>query len=184
MWRYKKRVSSIVCEGCHAVKLFPLRCKGKFCLTRSVGESQKWAEVVANDMFSVTHRHVIFTIEEGLQDIFLMEKYWSKLLKGLMDEAARILFPFYKKRQLLLSVVAVLHTFGSKLEFNPHIHMVVTMGGITKDGRWEDYDYLPFGYMNESQLPFITTILSMTWHQIWVLIKVFHLVIVIWNVQR
>ena len=79
-----------------------------------------------------------------------------------MDEAARILFPFYKKRQLLLSVFADLHTFGSKLEFNPHIHMVVTMGGITKDGRWEDYDYLPFGYMNESQLPFITTILSMT----------------------
>ena len=133
-----------VCEGCHKIKHIPLKCKGKFCPSCAAGESQKWAAATANDLFSVIHRHVIFTIDEGLRDIFLMEKYRSELLKGLMDEAAKIMLDFFqKKHKVQAGIVATVHTFGSKLEFNPHVHMVVTMGGITPEGKWEDYDYLP-----------------------------------------
>lgn len=145
----RKGYRLFVCEGCHQVKFVPLRCKGKFCPTCATGESQRWAEVVANDLFAVTHRHVIFTIDEGLRNIFLMEKYRDALLKGLMDEAAKIIMNFYQKRKLQVGIIAALHTFGSKLEFNPHVHMVVTMGGITKDGKWETYDYLPFAMLRK-----------------------------------
>lgn len=140
----RKGYRLFVCEGCHQVKFFPFKCKGKFCPTCATGESQRWAEVVANDLFAVTHRHVIFTIDEGLRDIFLMENYREILLKGLMDEAAQIMIDFYKKHHLRVGIVASLHTFGSQLEFNPHVHMVVTMGGITPAGEWEAYDYIPF----------------------------------------
>ena len=37
-----------------------------------------------------------------------------------------------------------LHTFGSKVNFNPHLHMLVTMGGLTEKGEWKQYDFLPF----------------------------------------
>lgn len=134
----------LVCEGCHAVKKLVFRCKGKFCPTCATGESQRWAEITANDLFMVAHRHAVFTIDEGLRPIFMMEKYREALLKGLMDEAARILLDFFEKHHVKAGVVAGLHTFGSQLEFNPHVHLVVTMGGITKDGKWKEYDYLPF----------------------------------------
>ncbi|KAF0339189.1 transposase [Pediococcus acidilactici] len=117
----------------------------KFCPTCAVGESQRWSDLVAHDIFAVNHRHVIFTIDEGLREIFLMDKYRSVLLKGLMDEAARVVLEALgKNRKVQCGVVAALHTFGSKLEFNPHVHMVVTMGGITPDGQWKTYDYLPY----------------------------------------
>ena len=125
------------------------RCKGKFCPTCATGESQRWAEVAANDLFTVTHRHVIFTIDEGLREIFLKEKYRKELLKGLMDEAARILLDFFRKHHIQAGVVATLHTFGSQLEYNPHVHLVVTMGGLTKDGKWKDYDYFPFAMLRK-----------------------------------
>ncbi|OXS57890.1 IS91 family transposase, partial [Cohnella sp. CIP 111063] len=35
-------------------------------------------------------------------------------------------------------------TFGSKLNFNPHVHMLVTMGGMKANGEWKTYDYVPF----------------------------------------
>lgn len=89
-----------VCEGCHKIKHIPLKCKGKFCPSCDAGESQKWAAATANDLFSVIHRHVIFTIDEGLRDIFLMEKYRSELLKGLMDEAAKIMLDFFQKKSI------------------------------------------------------------------------------------
>lgn len=132
-----------VCEGCHAVKKVPIRCKGKFCPTCSVGESERWSEIVSQDMFHTTHRHIVFTIDEGLRNIFL--KYHREiLLKGLMDEAAQVILDYFKKQKIRPGIILTLHTFGSKLEFNPHVHMIVTMGGLTKGGEWKDYDYIPY----------------------------------------
>lgn len=161
---YSKGYRLFVCEGCSDTRISPLMCKGKFCPTCSVGESQRWAEVVTNDLFVVKHRHVVFTIDEGLRDIFLMEAYRKQLLKGLMDEASRIVMNFYGKKNLQVGIISALHTFGSKLEYNPHVHMVVTMGGITTDGKWEDYDYIPFTmlrkYWQNAVLKLIRRVLS------------------------
>lgn len=132
-----------VCEGCHAVKKVPIRCKGKFCPTCSVGESERWSEIVSQDMFHTTHRHIVFTIDEGLRTIFL--KYHREiLLKGLMDDAAQVILDYFKKHKIRPGIILTLHTFGSKLEFNPHVHMIVTMGGLTEGGEWKDYDYIPY----------------------------------------
>lgn len=111
----------LVCEGCHDVRLIPFKCKGKFCPTCATGESRHWAEITANDLLAVTHRHVIFTIDEGLRPIFMMEKYRNQLLKGLMDEAAKIILDFYRKHKVQPGIIAALHTFGAQLEFNPHV---------------------------------------------------------------
>lgn len=138
----KKGFKLFVCEGCHDVKKVPYRCKGRFCTTCSVGESEEWSRLLTEDVLQVNHRHVIFTIDEGLRDVFLLHRH---LLKDLMDEAARIISEFFKKKaKVTPGIIAGLHTFGSRVNFNPHVHMLVTMGGLTKKGKWEQYDFLPF----------------------------------------
>lgn len=42
-----------------------------------------------------THRYVIFTVDEGLRVIFLLDKYRKKLLTGVLDEVAEILVDFF-----------------------------------------------------------------------------------------
>lgn len=37
---------------------------------------------------------------------------------------------------------SVLHTFGSKLNFHPHMHMLFACGGLGKDGRLVETDYI------------------------------------------
>lgn len=131
-----------VCEGCHDVRRVPYRCKGRFCTTCSVGESEEWSRLLAEDVLQVNHRHVIFTIDEGLRDIFLLHRH---LLKDFMDEAARLVIEFFqKKAKVTPGIIAGLHTFGSRVNFNPHVHLLVTMGGMTKKGEWKGYDFLPF----------------------------------------
>ena len=131
-----------VCEGCNDVKKVAFRCKGKFCPTCAMGETQRWSEAVAKDMYKTVHRHIVFTIDEGLRKLFLLHR--EKLLKGLMDESAKLIKEYFNKKGIEPGITLGLHTFGSKLEFNPHIHMIVTMGGLNKQGEWEDYDYIPF----------------------------------------
>jgi len=61
-----------ICEGCHDAKKVAYRCKGRFCTTCSVGESEEWSRLISHEMFQVNHRHVIFTIDEGLREVFLI----------------------------------------------------------------------------------------------------------------
>ncbi|MFD1037022.1 transposase [Virgibacillus byunsanensis] len=55
-----------------------------------------------------------------------------------MDEAVGIILNWYKKKFIVTpSVIAGMHTFGSQMNFNPHVHMLVTMGGMKKNGQWK-----------------------------------------------
>ena len=131
-----------VCEGCNDVHKVAYRCKGRFCTTCSLGESEEWSRLLTEDVLQVNHRHMIFTIDEGLRKIFLLHRH---LLKPLMDEAGKLVKDFFKKKaKVTPGIISGLHTFGSRVNFNPHVHMLVTMGGITKKGKWKDYDYIPF----------------------------------------
>src|SRR5690606_13064675 len=133
----------LVCEGCHDLRLVPYRCKGRFCTTCSCGETEEWSRLLEQDVFQVNHRHVVFTIDEGLRDVFL--KHRTKLLKEFMDEAVRLVKEhFERKHKVTPGIIAGIHTFGSRLNFNPHVHMLVTMGGMKRSGEWKTYDYIPF----------------------------------------
>ncbi|SMF67684.1 Transposase zinc-binding domain-containing protein, partial [Paenibacillus barengoltzii] len=35
-------------------------------------ETEEWARLLEQDVFQVNHRHVVFTIDEGLREIFLL----------------------------------------------------------------------------------------------------------------
>jgi hypothetical protein len=84
----------------------------------------------------------VFTIDEGLWNVFLLHR---KMLKAFMDEAVGIIQQYFeKKHKVTPGVIAGLHTFGSRLNFNPHVHMLVTMGGMKSNGEWKTYDYVPF----------------------------------------
>lgn len=143
----KKGFKLLVCEGCHDVRKVPYRCKGRFCTTCSVGESEEWSRLLTEDVLQVNHRHVIFTIDEGLRDVFLLHR---SLLKEFMDEAVRLITEYFqKKAKVTPGIIAGLHTFGSRINFNPHIDMLVTMGGMTKKGEYKNYDYIPFSMLRK-----------------------------------
>lgn len=86
----------LVCEGCHDLRLVPYRCKGRFCTTSSCGETEEWARILELDVFQVNYRHVVFTIDEGLWEIFLLHR--EKLLKDFMDEAVRVVKAYFEKK--------------------------------------------------------------------------------------
>lgn len=98
--------------------------------------------MMAEDVLQVNHRHVVFTIDEGLRVIFQKHRH---LLKPLMDEAVGIIQEWFKKKlKVTPGIIAGLHTFGAQINFNPHVHMLVSMGGMKKNGEWKVYDYIPF----------------------------------------
>ena len=138
----KQGFKVFVCEACHEIKIVPYRCKSRFCTSCSCGEAEEWSRVLAQDAYQVIHRHVILTIAEELRVVFAKHRY---LLKELMDEAAGLIKKFYlSKHKIMPGIIVGLHTFGARAQFNPHVHMMVTMGGMKKSGEWVTKDYIPF----------------------------------------
>lgn len=112
----RKGFKLFVCEGCHDVRKVPYRCKGRFCTTCSVGESEDWIRLLTEDVLLVNHRHVIFTIEEGLRDVFLLHRH---LLKDLMDAASKLITDFFKKKaKVTPGIISGLHGICSRIAIN------------------------------------------------------------------
>lgn len=58
------------------------------------------------------------------------------LLNILFKESASVIQNWFdKKHNLKPGIVSVLHTAGSDLKFHPHVHMIVSGGGLTLDNK-------------------------------------------------
>jgi hypothetical protein len=83
--------------------------------------------------------HAVATVPSELRDVFLREqKCMYGLLMKVAAEAVKELCA--KKRHLggLPGILSVLHTWNGQLHFHPHVHLLITGGGITADGEhWE-----------------------------------------------
>ena len=55
-----------------------------------------------------------------------------------------------KNREYMPGVITVVHTFGRSLDFNPHIHALITEGALDKDKKWKAVKYIPYEYLRKS----------------------------------
>ncbi|WP_159446802.1 transposase [Carboxydocella sp. ULO1] len=65
--------------------------------------------------------------------IFYRNRDW---LKDLSDKAEVIHYWYRekgRKKVYEVGIIAVIHTFGRDLKFNPHVHVLVTEGAIDKN---------------------------------------------------
>jgi hypothetical protein len=88
------------------------------------------------------HFHVVFTVPQELKPLALRNRV--RFFDILFDAASRTLLELGhdpKRLGALLGITAVLHTWTRSLTFHPHLHCIVTGGGLAPDGtRWIDAD--------------------------------------------
>lgn len=130
------------CPVCGEMKIVPHTCKGRFCTSCATGYIQEWSHETSKRMYRVPHRHIMFTVDERLWEIFIRHR---ELLKDLMDLAVNILLDWLKKREKVKSGAMVgIHTFGARMNFNPHVHILVTEGGFDREGKWVVKNFIPY----------------------------------------
>ena len=91
------------------------------------------------ELLPVKYYHVVFTLPHELNSLVMGHR--KLLFKLLFDAAAATLLCFAKDPKYIGAVpgiISVLHTWGQQLSFHPHIHCIVSGGGITNDNIWKD----------------------------------------------
>lgn len=64
-------------------------------------------------------------------------------LNLLFEAAAHSILEWSRQQEFVPGIVAVLHTFGSDLRFHPHVHILLTEGGITDANIWKQCHFFP-----------------------------------------
>jgi len=124
------------CEGCGHVKLMPHSCKSRLCPTCGKHATDVWADRVLNALLDVPYHHLIVAIPWQLRTLIAMNR--GEGLNLLVRAATESVQQWARDvKGMRMGILVVIHTFGSDLKWHPHIHLVVTGGGLSLDGnRW------------------------------------------------
>jgi hypothetical protein len=112
-------------------------CGHRSCPQCSHLAKERWLEKQKARLLACDHFHVIFTIAQELHQLWWLN---SRLLIEILFHSARdTLFELLgDNRHLgaLPGMVISLHTWGRTLSLHPHVHCLVTGGGLCPAGEW------------------------------------------------
>ena len=108
-------------------------CRNRHCPKCQALVQDKWIEARRARMLDVRHFHVVFTLPAELRPL---AAFAPRVVYGALFHAAqRTLLELGQRRfQATLGATLVLHTWTRELGFHPHVHAIVTGGGLSNDG--------------------------------------------------
>jgi hypothetical protein len=127
-----------VCGSCgHTVPVYN-SCRNRHCPSCQSLEQHRWLESRRARILPVPYFHVVFTLPAELRAIVLSQR--EKLFTMLMQAASQTLLTLAHDDKRLganPAITMVLHTWTRELVFHPHVHAIVSAGGLRTDERSE-----------------------------------------------
>jgi hypothetical protein len=124
------------CDNCGHLEISYNSCRNRHCPKCQTLRKEKWIAARNEDLLPIEYFHVVFTIPSELNLLVSMnQKVLYDLLFRSASETLTELAIDPKHLGAKIGVIGILHTWGQNLMDHPHVHCVVTGGGI--DGkRW------------------------------------------------
>ena len=127
-----------VCPRCGDTRPSYNSCRDRHCPKCQALRQARWISERQARLLPTHYFHVVFTIPDLLKPLAIQNR--SRFFALLFEAAANTLLELSADKKHLggqPGITAVLHTWTRDLRFHPHLHCVVTGGGLSKDGdRW------------------------------------------------
>lgn len=113
-------------------------CRDRHCPKCNGVKREKWVCLREEDLLPVKYYHVVFTVPDKLNTLFLEQSV--KLDNLLFTSAWETIKKFgldHKHLGAKMGMTCILHSWGQNLAFHPHIHCIIPAGGITMSNKWK-----------------------------------------------
>ena len=130
-------VHADVCPSCGYAKPSYNSCRNRHCPKCQFFAKERWIENQSFDLLNTRYFHVVFSIPQELHPLAYQNQRAVYTL--LLRAAAQTLLELSADKKFLgaqIGCTTVLHTWGQNLMFHPHVHCIVTGGGLSPGGRW------------------------------------------------
>ena len=126
------------CDRCGYQHPFYNSCRNRHCPTCGALERAKWLAARQADLLAVRYFHVVLTLPDDLNPLALVNQ--RVIYHILFRAGAETLLTLGRDPKHLggeIGVLATLHTWGQNMLDHPHLHCIVTGGGLSDNGqRW------------------------------------------------
>lgn len=122
---------------CGNIEVWYNSCKNRSCPNCSHTYKERWLEKQSKKLLKIKHYHVIFTIPNELNELWNKHpRQMTKILFSASNEALDMILADKHYLGATAGKIMSLHTWGSNLSLHPHIHCLVSAGGLDKSGKW------------------------------------------------
>jgi len=121
-----------VCSGCGREHSVYNSCRNRHCPKCQALAQQKWIDARAERLLPVPHFHGVFTPPSELRPLAM--RHPTEVYTALFRSVSELLLELGRTHlKALLGLTMVLHTWTRDLRFHPHVHVLITAGGLSLD---------------------------------------------------
>jgi hypothetical protein len=123
------------CEACRTEVFSFHSCGNRSCPKCHTAQTQDWLEARQAEMLAVPYFHITVTVPAELRAV--LRGHQRAGYAALMQASAAAIIALARDPRYvggIVAVLAVLHTWTQQLHFHPHVHCLVSGGGISEDG--------------------------------------------------
>lgn len=128
-----------MCEDCGAMQLHYNSCRNRCCPMCQAVPKEQWIDARKEDILDAPYFHLVFTVPDILNPIIYSNQ--KLLYDALYHAASSTIHELTNDSKYLgaqVGYLCILHTWGSELNFHPHIHTILLGGGLTSNQKWKD----------------------------------------------
>jgi hypothetical protein len=124
------------CHQCQEYHYSYHSCGNRHCPKCGNEQAEKWLKKQIYRMLPVPYFLVTFTLHNNLRQMSRsQQKLFYKLLFRTASQALLKLTADHKYLGGIAAMIALLHTWGRDMSYHPHLHFIVSAGGISQDGK-------------------------------------------------
>jgi hypothetical protein len=123
------------CDHCGHLEISYNSCRNRHCPKCQTLRKERWIQARSEDLLPIEYFHVVFTIPSELNPLVSMNpKIMYNLLFRSVSETILKLASDPEHLGATVGIIGILHTWGQNLMDHPHVHCIVTGGGLSSDG--------------------------------------------------
>jgi len=115
-------------------------CKNRSCPKCHGSQLAAWLAEREKELLPCPYFHLVATVPDELRPVCL--KYQKFMYGLLLNVIATELIALTREERFIgatPAVLTILHTWNARLEFHPHVHLLISAGGVTDDGtEWRE----------------------------------------------
>ena len=125
------------CPEGHVERIWYNSCRHRMCPQCAWVQVERWLTKQKGRLLACKHDHVIFTLPHELNDLWLANVgTMTQLLFASVHDTLVELLGDSKDLGATPGILATLHTWSQTLILHPHLHGLVTGGGLNEGGQW------------------------------------------------
>ncbi len=126
-----------VCDTCGHLEKGYNSCRNRHCPGCNNIAQRRWVESRINDLIPVSYHHSVFTLPHVFNSLCRFNR--QVMYDLLFEKSSQTLLDFGhnpKRLGATIGFYGILHTWGGKLWPHPHVHYIVTAGGLDSKDQW------------------------------------------------